>query len=278
MTVITGYESNRRVRVHKDARAGTITVASEIKKLIDSLLYEKPLWEFELCHVRHNSTAAGFKVFKDDENLGLVRWAYVGSTMKYMVYNNRIAKAMEKREYYSTTDISKAALKIKKTFSNPTIGERLADAEGKAASRLYDARSAKFNELNAIKAEVNRAEVAYVQGAGQAAFIEFLLGTNPQMLNKVELREQLHTEWSHINALHSKFDTDKASVVLRYDSVYTVKTDGNIVRYTDADLPERMKRKIGMLKLVEKNQFVTGCGFKVDDETFVLEPEEKNDE
>jgi len=48
--------------------------------------------------------------------------------------------------------------------------------------------------------------------------------------------------------------------------------------YDDNTLPQEMRGKLGMLKLVEAEQFVTDTGCRINDETFILILEEVKDE
>ena len=64
------------------------------------------------------------------------------------------------------------------------------------------------------------------------------------------------------------------SVVIKVDGGYIVKTGDKIETLTDTTLPDHMKAKLGMLKLVDDEHFITNIGGKVKADVFVLTPEE----
>jgi hypothetical protein len=55
-----------------------------------------------------------------------------------------------------------------------------------------------------------------------------------------------------------------------------VQSGSGTFEYDDAHLPEEVKPKLGMLKLVENGHFIVGMGFRLDENSFlVLKDEEK---
>jgi predicted Zn-dependent protease len=69
----------------------------------------------------------------------------------------------------------------------------------------------------------------------------------------------------------------KHALIVLADGKYIVKVLDNVQLYDDTTLPHDLRGKLGMLKLVEAEQMVTGIGCRVSDEIFVV-LHESNDE
>lgn len=280
MTKLIGYENNNRVEVTGKDLPDEMKLDPKLKPILDTFMVDKPLWTFQVTgqQWRGHDMFRTINILKDGEVLGYVRRGYVGREDKYLVGNERIDKQMERRSYYSTADVSKAISKIKKTFSSQTVAEIMDKAEKEAGEAMHDCRQKKWYEYSHLKSHVDKAAVEFVNGAGRNLFLEYALTHNPKAAEHIVDKDMKHQEYERMTEIESALANLKAFVVTQKDSVYNVKSGSNIVRYTDATLPEFMKPKLGMLKLVDEKQYITGCGFKVSDTTFVIMPEENKDE
>ena len=280
MTKVIGYPNNNRIEVVGKDLPDEVKLATYLKPILDALLIDKPLWTFQLGGrlYRDSDVLQTIHILNDGEILGYVRRGRVGSEEKYLVGNERIDKQMQRRSYYSTSDVSKAIAKIKKTFSSQTTAEILEKAESVASEAMYETRQKKWYEYTHIKSQVDKAAVAFIHGAGRQMFLEYAQVHEPKVAEQLEKGSEIHAEYKHMEDIGKALEISKALVVTQKGSVYNVKSGTNIVRYTDADMPEFMKPKLGMLKLVEDRTYVTNCGFRVNDNTFVVMNEENKDE
>ena len=277
MTKLIGYENNNRIEVKNKDGAEEARLNTYLKPILDALLIAKPLWTFQLLRPNgFDNILHTIEILNDGEVLGYVRRD--SREGKYLVGNERIDKQMQRRSYYSTTDTAKALSKIKKTFSSQTPAEILEKARGEAGSALFDTRQSKWHEYTHIKNQVDKAAMAFINGAGRQAFLAYAQANEPQIAEQIVKGDAMHEEHKHMSKVGDAFEKSKAFVVVQKNSVYNVKSGDNIVRYTDADLPEFMRPKLGMLKLIDNRQYITGCGFKVSDSTFVVMNEESKDE
>jgi hypothetical protein len=280
MIKVIGYENNNRIEVKGDNLPDEVQLDAHLKPVLDALLIDKPLWTFQLggVHYRGSDTMRTIHIQKDGEVLGYVRRGYVGRKDKYLVGNERIDKQMQRRSYYSTADVSKAIAKIKKTFSSQTVFEIMAKAEQQASEAMYDTRQKKWYEHTHIRNHVDKAAVTFINGAGRQMFLEHVQVHDPKIAEQVVKGDEVYQEYLRMDEMSKSLQSSKALVITQKDSVYNVKSGDNIVRYTDAGLPEWIKPKLGMLKLVEDDQYITNCGFRVSDTTFVVMNEESKDE
>lgn len=280
MTKLIGYESNNRVEVLKDKDyPEAMRLDPKLEPILDTFMVDKPLWTFQATvrPPRGSEFLRQVNILKDGEVLGYVRAGYVGGKDKYLVGNERIDKQMSRRSYYSTSDVGKAISKVKKTFSAQTVAEILAKAEREVSEAMYDTRQKKWYEYTHSKGKVDKAAIEFVEGVGRDAFREFIQVRDPQVAEHLDKKETAYQEYSHMQEIEKANQDEKAYIVSRRDSVYNVKQGDNIVRYTDTDLPEFMRGKLGLLKLVDDRTYITGCGFRVNEGTFVVLPEENEE-
>lgn len=282
---VAGYESNHRVeavveqgKVLKEAK-----ISGRLKPILDTLLLDKPLWNFRVTNFNgFEHEGSVLAILKDNEELGHVSYARVGysnSNLKYKVHNHRINAKMERRSFYSTESVDKAVAKIKKEFTAKTMTELLSDAEKQAGQAMYDLRSNKHGEFRLHSQAVDKALMEYTTSVGWEPFKEYVRNTNVTIYNTIGKRDELYAEFLEMDAIEKQYQNDKALFVLRCDTMYSVKQGDNTVRYSDADLPESMKRKLGMLKLIDPKHYITGVGFRADENSFVvMSDEEKKDE
>ena len=74
------------------------------------------------------------------------------------------------------------------------------------------------------------------------------------------------------------FDNGK-SVVVAFDGThYIVKSKEGIKTLSDETLPYEVRRKVGLLKLVQDGQMISDVGCRVDGATFVLLPEDEKEQ
>jgi hypothetical protein len=98
------------------------------------------------------------------------------------------------------------------------------------------------------------------------------------MLDNLTKLEELSVDMVTIKETTDAFQNQKTALVVLADGKYIVKIRDNVQLYDDMTFPHELRGKLGMLKLVEKEQMVTGIGCRVNDEIFVLLMEENEDE
>jgi hypothetical protein len=70
--------------------------------------------------------------------------------------------------------------------------------------------------------------------------------------------------------VQADFSKNKTALVVKDTGKYLVKIGDNVELYDDNTLPVDMRMKLGMLKLVNDEQYITDIGCKVTSEIFVL--------
>ena len=254
----------------------------EVYKSIDLVVYRlatlNPLWTFRVRDVATNFTgtrmAMGFDVLEQGEVLGSITRAYRSGNYVIGISNDRIAKGRSRGDTYHTEDAEKAILKAKKMFFRLKTDERIAQAEKAAtdvmSSQAWNRERAKTQEDNVIR----KAAMEYFSGAGLVHFMAHIESQPPSVsvpiLKAAKKVEEMQGEMLTIETIRQRFANQGTALVIKDSGKYLVKVRDNVQLYDDNTLPHEMRSKLGMLKLVEAETFLSSVGCRVSDEIFVL--------
>jgi hypothetical protein len=236
----------------------------DAKKLAWEVATKHPLWTVEVKGFRD------YRVLCDTEELGQIGMEWYGSSMKLYVRNDRIGQNNTRKNAYHTDKVDKAYLRVKKTFGPMNLAERMNKALKVASDALEN--QAYRNRVNAREQErpIENGLMKWAQ-ANMSQYVSWLTNTHQQALldNLTKLKE-LKVDMVTIKETTDAFQNQKTALVVLADGKYIVKIRDNVQLYDDATFPHELRGKLGMLKLVEKEQMVTGIGCRVNDEIFVL--------
>ena len=254
----------------------------EVHQTINQVVYRlatlNPLWTFRVRDISTTfqgvKVAMGFDVLDQGERLGTIARTYRGNLNVIGISNDRIAKGRSRGDTYHTADAEKAILKAKKLFFRLKPDERIAQASKDAtdvmSSQLWSRERIKAQEENTIQ----RAALDYLKGSGLAHFLEYINTQPPSIstpiLKAVEKVEEVRVEMLTIETIRQRFAKEETALVIKDSGKYLVKVRDNVQLYDDNTLPHEMRSKLGMLKLVEAETFLSNVGCRVNDEVFVL--------
>lgn len=241
-------------------------------RLVWVLAKEFPLWTFKAEGWRT------FKVLKDGEELGVIGEEWYGSKHALFVRNDRIAQQNERKNAYHTQDIEKALLRVTKMFKPMTLVERMAKARTDANAVLLRQQRGVNRNHQVFKSQINSSLLEYAV-ENMTQYVLWLRNKHDlTMLGVLDEYEKSKVDMQTIEEAQKAFDSrDKHALIVLADGKYIVKVLDNVQLYDDTTLPHDLRGKLGMLKLVEAEQMVTGIGCRVSDEIFVV-LHESNDE
>ena len=254
-------------------------VNSLIEPVINRLATLNPLWVFRGANVEHKGgdrfALSGFEVILDGEVLGVIRKQWHGSKNVIEISNDRISKNMLRRNGYRTQDADKAILKAKKMFAKQNSSERIEKALGTAKQVIGNQVYERNSIIRDAKSYVRQRAEKYVMEEGYQLFLEFVKTTYTQSdLSKfyvnMEKGKEAAVEMLTIEKVRDQLGTDSSALVIKDGGNYVVKMGNDVQIYNDNTLPENLRGKLGMLKLVEKEHFISNVGCRVSDEIFVL--------
>lgn len=277
---VIGFENNNRVvaTIKNANKPVDFKVLEPLSTLLNRLLIERPLWEFRVEQPYYGDGAQIIAIYQDGEGLGSVQWGWAGGSNKYIVSNERISNQRQRGKGYSTKDIDKAVLKVKKMFSQASLAEKIDKASETLDSAMGSVNHNKFYELRNTENAVRKHMLDYVQTVGWGAFVAHMEKTDVVVTNTIGKLKKLEQEADHMKAISDTVQNGKALLVVREGSVYIVKSKEGLKTYNDSDLPDHMRLKLGMLKLIEDKQYVTDVGFRANSDVFAVLNEEMKDE
>jgi hypothetical protein len=256
-------------------------VSFMLSTVITKLATDKPLWDF-IAFKANSTQVIEFSVQKDGEKLGEIGYDWHGRNYCVFVKNKRISDKLLRSDRYKTTDTDKAVLKVKKMFGSMSTNERVAVAAAKAAEVTNTASNHKWAQIREVEAKIERVSNQYVKEEGFDVFVTWLKSQDTQKtrdtLEGIDNKVRLGIEMLTIQKVRDHFNEGKAVLVIKDGGKYIVKVGDKVDLYDDNTLPQEMRGKLGMLKLVEAEQFVTDTGCRINDETFILILEEVKDE
>ncbi len=248
--------------------------------VVSRLATLNPLWTFVVVNSGHGAgntrVACGFSVKLDGEELGSIGLSYMGNRGRVIsIANDRIGKGRQRSDSYRTVDADKAILMAKKMFGKMNPSERISKAKDAAERVVSRASWNKERERTNHQGNIKSEMLAWVETKGHAMFLEYLKAEAiPSLRHKVttsmEKVELLDTEMKTIERVQKDFSNNKTALVVKDLGKYLVKIGDNVELYDDNTLPVDMRMKMGMLKLVEDEQYLTDVGCKVSSEIFVL--------
>jgi hypothetical protein len=256
--------------IHDSYRTKSTETHVMLYDTLSPLLTSRPAWRFVAIDFYFGSSVVitGVEIFEGAEALGKVSIDYNRRGYKVHVLNHRITGKQVRGKGYFTDDTLRATLHIRKNFYVRDQTELLAASSANAAmviNREYHYKSA---ELNEAKVAVYTKAKAFVRAMEDAYFNMF-----PELLPARGKRDAAHAMWSVVDSVKTSFADNKTTLVVFNGEQYLTSTGGVVTRYTHDTLPDHMRTKIGLLKLVQDKQMVSSVGCKVDKSTFVLLPQ-----
>jgi hypothetical protein len=222
-----------------------------------------------------------FKVMANGQELGSISRMYHGRDYVIAVTNHRIAESRTRGSEYKTKDVDKAVLKVKKTFAPRNPKELLAEAQKEAGRFLNQQENGKARALNKHEYGINEVMMEYAKGAGYEGFLTHVQTLEPRfrdvVLAHIQGEKELRMEMKSIEEIRRQFENQIAALVVRDSGKYLVRIDDNVQIYDDNTLPENMRGKLGMLKLVDAGFFLSDVGCRVNDEVFVVKVDEEKE-
>jgi hypothetical protein len=259
-----------------------VFVNSTIDPVIQRLATLNPLWRFVATDWGYGGSnrlaLTRFSVLEHGEELGKISRERKASHEVIYVSNPRIAKTKERSDGYSTADADKAVLKAKKMFFKLKPNERIEKASKDAESVIGKQKRLKEREKYTAESIIKVAAHDFIMGTGFKLFLEHIKTGAEHERNKIERAmeedKRLADEMMTIEKAKAEFEAGKTALVIRDGGKYLVKIGDKVDLFDDNTLPDWMRGKLGMLKLVQAEAFISDTGCRVNDETFVLIVEE----
>ena len=218
-----------------------------------------------------NGLINAFTIWDGSEELGRIDHLldYNGRsssrTDKYNLYNHRISGKLDRKDHKTTTNIDTAVRTVIKEFGAKSKAEVIASAKEAVTQTAKDfdvkaerkARDAQWN----VRASLMDTLIARPDVFKQFDWYEKEGAPCVEHSLQASMMEEVTTKATSLTG---------GKLVIQRDDTYIVVDNVNNVSYTHQTLPYEIRSKLGMLKLVEPNEFVGGIGFKSNQECFFI--------
>lgn len=259
---------------------GETGISSYIHPLIEKLALKYPQWRFvgsySACSEPPSDnnvptldiSVRDFSVYDKRERLGQIElggYSWRTKTHSFMIGNHRTSAALERANAYKTSNVDKAVKLVGKHFGAKNDMELYVDAYKMANEGLNHQFKMKTGAMRRILSETDEQAFQFMLTRWDQ-FIATIVDTRQREV-LVEVPE-MHSEVLLLGAMQQKSATFP---VLQEGSYYIMTNEaGGLEKKTNDELPNNVRHKLGILKLVKNGQAVSDVGFKASDNVFLI--------
>jgi uncharacterized protein with FMN-binding domain len=243
--------------------------SSMMREVFNAIYLANPTWRFELEGLMYVDTVAAtpktIKVSCEGEVLGSIEADYFRGNYGVCIVNHRV-----NNHKMRTSNDKRAVSAIKKYFVKRNVNERLMKAESDADDAISSAINRSNHSKQSVKYKLESECFKFVMDHARETFEQFSKAHAPANLTMLEKYDKEFLDADTIEEVRSKYGAGNASLVVLDQGKYIVKTGDNVQLFDDNDLPEQIRGRLGLLKLVEYRQMVTNAGCRVSSEVFIV--------
>jgi hypothetical protein len=279
---LANVKMSDKVKNNKLAVDNPLKVPNKIHEVIMKCAVSNPTWEFvSISYADYSDGHHAFEVYHKGECLGKIVKDYSRGSSAIGITNQRIKDKRSRGDTYTTVDVNKALLEIKRKFAPVSPDERVKKALSVATTVMDNLVSSKQYERRELNSKIVYATRGWAQGAGFKIFLDYLAEHNPTeycvIMNTIKEQEVSDTEIKEMQDISDGVSNGTSVVLTRDKDKYIVKAKDGVAIFDDTNLPEMYKTSLGMLKLIDVKAFISSRGCRVDENTFVIKVEEKDE-
>lgn len=249
-----------------------------MKEFVEKLALKYPLWTFaEANMTANNSTknyeAYRFKVIDKREVIGELDKDWHRDGFKYCIVNHRINDMRERGRGMKTIHLDKAIKHVAKYFGKKTITEQLAEAQEKTRSSLSSVVREREFDLSSSWNKLESHLMRFVGANYEAFTLSLVEEDKAKLTHAIEVLPIRLEAMSVANKLKEKFNSRETYIVFINGVDYCIqKGDTSLEIKSSEELPDFVRRAVGLLKLVEDGTLIPNAGIRVNDSTFLVAP------
>jgi len=252
------------------------TIDPFLKDLIEQLALKYPQWTF----VETSSTAMAvnkeylahrFDVKDKREVLGTIDKDYCSNGYRFRIDNHRIEGMRERGSGMKTIHLNKALKHVDKFFGKKNVTEKITEARRNVDNVLSQVDNEKTWRLRATWSSMESEARTFVVDNYQA-FVDSVVNKS-SVAKQLEVLPTQVAEYNATQHLTSMLKNNNAFIVFIDGVNYSVQKGKDPLEIKQSDeLPDFIRRAVGLLKLVEDNQVISGVGLRVNESTFLVLP------
>jgi hypothetical protein len=247
-----------------------------LKDLIEQLALKYPQWTF----VESSSTAMAtdkvyhahrFDIKDKRETLGTIDKDYASGGYRYRIDNHRIQGMRERGSGMKTIHLNKALKHVDKFFGKKNVTEKITEARRNVDNVLSQVDNEKGWRLRGTWTSLELEARTFIVDNYQT-FMDSIVDKSI-VAKQLEVLPTHVAEYNATQHLNKMLRSDNAFIVFIDGVNYSVQKGKDPLEIKQSDeLPDFIRRAVGLLKLVEDNQVISGVGLRVNESTFLVLP------
>jgi hypothetical protein len=247
-----------------------------LKSFIEKLALKYPQWTFEEAYCNNMGAtktyeAYRFNVVDKREVLGTIDKEYSSNSgWRYCIDNHRINGVRERGRGMKTIHEDKALKHVGKFFSKKNMNEKFTEATQVMHNALGHVHNQKRWDLSHRWDRVQSDAQKFIV----ENYAQFASGiTDKTVATNLEQLPSCFTQFNSVDAMHNALQKGDAYIVFIDGLNYSVKKGKDPLEIkASEELPDFMRKAVGLLKLVEDNQAIDGVGVRANETTFLVMP------
>jgi hypothetical protein len=280
------YE-NIKVKTHDrgDGQMVEAVIYPFLLPFVEKLALKYPQWTFEEENtnykwgetgangkmVKTEITATAFKVMDKREELGTVYVdRYHRGEDRFGVDNFRVAQLRERGNGMKTIHEKKALKHVEKYFGKKDTSEKLQDARDKAQRSIHSVANDLSRKFDWAWNSVNSNAQEFLITKYWEEFSEYAMDKVKATVEFEKMPEYLSQKKAGAEIYEAVSNKNYYLVHIEGLSYAVERPKEGVKLLSSEELPDFLRKGVGMLKLLEDGQIIGGMGLRVDASTFVL--------
>jgi hypothetical protein len=247
-----------------------------LKSFIEKLALKYPQWTFEEVYCTTNNSTKTYEAYRFNivdkrEVLGTIDKDYIsGGGWRYCVDNHRISSMRERGSGMKTIHEDKAIKHVGKFFGKKNVNEKFTEATLAIVNAVGNIHNQKRWDLSHKWDALSTHTQKFIYD-NYAQFTSSI--TDTSVSANVEKLPSVIAEFSSVDAMQDALRKGDAYIVFIDGLNYSIQKGKDPLEIkTSEELPDFMRRAVGLLKLVEDNQVIDGVGVRANETTFLVAP------
>lgn len=262
---------------------GEFGISEHIQPLIEKLALKRPEWKFAASYGSFHSRddadlivdfeVRDFQVFDKREVLGVVElgsYSYKTKLHNFHIGNHRTSAELSRASSYKTSNIDKAVKLVLKHFGARDDQELYDQAYMVGIEKLSMQNREKSNMVRRLWANSDDKAFAFIIDHWDKFLMSITDVRDRQLLSKLP---EIQEEALLLNTLYKTGTTPggDAYTICQQGDYYLMRDGtGGLAKKSGDELPNNVRHKLGVLKLVKDGQAVSDIGFRANETTFIV--------
>jgi len=239
--------------------------------------------DLELLTMQANNVSQ-FHIFSDREYLGSLNTTYRGNSRVLEVRNDRIQSKLDRGTSRKSIDPTKIFRIINKEFRADTPIEVSEKIKDRCNSRIQTSLLSYRQSFGQSKSHMFD-KLFEVMKDDLPKYVEMAWGTsNPDenddvkhFWNNYEMAGIAYDVYNAVDNGDSQLVVIQNNEYYVSDGLYRHGRTSEYVKYTQDEVPEHIRRSVGMLKLLEPENYLKDVGFRASKHGFLILKESENE-